>query len=449
MDLKEQVATVRRELDAKREEATRKWAAFAKVRQDLVESGVDLSKDKDAFVKLDDSGKEHDAVAVEVKELEDRWSRLSDMERQEAAEKGGDGAGRPGFLPGGGGDGKGPGDRRPAGRTPGERMIASEVYKAAKQAGLFENPDIPLGTTHAAKVLDRAELKDLVTGAGDTSGGAFVTPDRLAGMVELPRRPLTLADLVTVGTTDSDLVEWVEQTSRTNAAAETAEATATTGTSGAAPESAIAWVVRSTGVQDITHFIPATKRALADAGQVATMIDAELRDGVEERLDSQMLNGDGVGNNLRGILNTAGILTTAVGVGPPVEIRSDALHRAMTLIRLGFREPTGVLIHPSDWEQIVLEKDANGQYIYGPPSAPTRGSVWGLRPVVSPVIPAGTVLVGDFARGATLWLREGLSVAMSDSHENFFTRRMVAVMAVLRAAFAAVRPTCFCTVTGA
>jgi Phage capsid family. len=441
MDLKEQAAAVRRELDAKQAAAKEAWAKFAKARQDMVDSGVDLSKDKDAFGKLDDAGKAHDTIADEMKDLEARWARLVDLDRQDG-DGDGKGDGRPGFLPGGGKGPAAPG--LPAGRSVGGRLVSSEQWKSLKAGGSFENPDIPMGTTPGIKLLDRAELKTLITGTSDTSAGAFVEPDRQAGMVELARRPLVVSDLVNVGTTDSDLVEWVEQTSRTNAAAETAEAIATGDASGAAPESAAAWAVKNTDVRDLTHFMPATKRALADAGQVASLIDTELRDGVRERLDGQMVNGNGIAPNLRGVLNAAGILTQALGL----DTRSDAIHKAITLIRLGFFEPTALLIHPSDWEQVVLEKDSTGTYVYGPPSAPSRSSIWGLTPVVSPVIAAGTGLVGDFRRGSTLWLREGLSVAMSDSHSDFFTRRMVAVLAVLRAAFATVRPTCFATVTG-
>jgi HK97 family phage major capsid protein len=65
--------------------------------------------------------------------------------------------------------------------------------------------------------------------------------------------------------------------------------------------------VQST-VKTIAHWIPATKRALADVGQLRTLIDARLQDGVNLRLDSQMINGDATGENLRGILNTTGVL---------------------------------------------------------------------------------------------------------------------------------------------
>jgi HK97 family phage major capsid protein len=202
--------------------------------------------------------------------------------------------------------------------------------------------------------------------------------------------------------------------------------------------------VVQTDVRDITHWIPATKRALDDGAQLRTLLEGELRDGVLERLEGQIVSGNGTAPNLRGITNTSGIQTQALGA----DSRSDAIHKAMTLARLSFYEPDAIVLHPSDAQDLFLEKDANGAYIYGPPSQPDRGAVWGIQVVISPAIAAGTGVVGQFRRGATLWIREGVQVSASDSHSDFFTRRMVAIMATMRAAFAVTRPAAFVTVTG-
>ncbi len=422
-EIRDMLEKVRKELAAKRAEA----AAARKRMQELFASarseGVDILHDDAAFAKLDEAGKVYDGLRDEIAGLEERQSRLIAMlPGEEATRPLVQAAARP--------------------STPGKRYVESETYKSLKAAGAFDNQDVPLGTTPAVKILDRAELKTLIT-SGGTSGGAFVQPDRV-DFVGMPRRPVRVLELISTGDTDSDVVEYVEQTSRTNAAAETAEASATNDGSGAAPESAMAFAVRQTNVRDITHFIPATKRVLSDAGQLETLIDQELRDGVMERLEGQIVNGDGTGVNLRGILNTAGILTQALGT----DSRSDAIHKAITAIRKEFYEPDAVLLNPDDAEQVFLEKDSAGNYIYGPPSQAGPRTIWGLTPIVSPVIAAGTGLVGAFRPGATLWLREGVSVAASDSHGDFFVRRMVAMLAVLRAAFAARRPKAFCTVTG-
>jgi hypothetical protein len=83
---------------------------------------------------------------------------------------------------------------------------------------------------------NREELKTLLTGLSRTSAGAFIVPDRQPGLIPLALRPLVVRNLVTVGDTNVDIVEWVKENSFTNAAAETAEATATA-TGGTKPES--------------------------------------------------------------------------------------------------------------------------------------------------------------------------------------------------------------------
>lgn len=435
-DLKSLAAKQKAEIDRLKAEAGALWKSFDDLRTSAAKEGVDFLKDADAFAKMNDAGVAYDAKRVEIDKVTDEWHKTLGLTGLAAPENPLDSKGLDPNRPDGGG--------LVVAKSLGERYVSSDEYKAAVATPGFGNTSIQMGTIGAKEITSRAEAKTLITGSSSTSGGAFIVNDRQDGMVELPRRPLTLADLVTVGDTDSDLVEYVEQTSRTNAAAETAEASATGDGSGAAPESAAAFAVRQASVQDITHFIPATRNAISDAGQMQTIINGEVSDGILERLDSQIANGNGTAPNLPGIYGTNGILNRALGA----DTRSDAVHKAITQVRLQFFEPEVIGLHPNDAEQMFLEKDTTGNYIYGPPSMPVRGSVWGLRPVVSPVFLDGTPLIGNYRRGAALWLREGVSIAVSDSHADFFTRRMIAVLGVMRAAFAVQRPKCFCTVTG-
>jgi HK97 family phage major capsid protein len=111
------------------------------------------------------------------------------------------------------------------------------------------------------------DAKALLTGASATSAGAMVRNDLYGPVTDLvPFREPTIMDLITVGTTESDTVEYVTVTSKTNSAATVAEATS--GSDGAKPESAMALAVATTSVQTIAHWIAITKRAAADAGQI-------------------------------------------------------------------------------------------------------------------------------------------------------------------------------------
>lgn len=304
----------------------------------------------------------------------------------------------------------------------------------------------------------------LVTGSADDSAGALVTPQRLPGIaVPMLHRPLRLLDLITVGQTDSDTVEYVEMTGFTNNAAEVAEATAASGSSGTKPESALALIEREVTVKTIAHWIPATKRALADAGQLRTLIDGILRLGLDLRLDQQIVTGSGTGENLRGIRNTPGIgsvelVVPASGNTNTPETILDTLHRAITVVRMAFFEPTAIGIHPADWERVRLARAgkaavanasgaagsvAEGAYLMGDPSTSGAERIWGLMPVISAAFAEGHPVVGDF-RQAVLWLREGIQVLASDSHMDFFIRNLVAILAEFRAAFGVLAPSAFC-----
>ena len=276
----------------------------------------------------------------------------------------------------------------------------------------------------------------LLTGASDTSAGAFVTNDVYAGMFSQGlQRPLTIRDIVTRGTTDSDTVEFVKLTSQTNAAAPTAEASATGDSSGTKPESTLALAKVTETVKTIAHWIPATKRALADAGQLRTLIDNFLRYGLEEELEDQMIAGDGTGENFTGIANISGVQAQAWDTDILTTTR-----KARTLVRtVGRAVPTAYVLHPTDWQTIDLLQDNEARYYFGGPANLGVPRLWGLPVVESEGATAGTGYVGDF-RKCVLWDREQATVQVSDSHSDFFIRNMVAILAEMRAAFGCVQP---------
>lgn len=423
-------------VERSRGEAATAWATFDAARTKARDEGSitaeELVKEESpAFEKLHGLHRAYGEKADESRRLQERYMLLLEMEDGPAGDPERKSTDTVTARDGGS-----------AFMSRGQKFVDSDQYKAlvasntigVKGARIHMNP---------VKVADRAEVKALITGLSDTSAGAFILNDRQPGLLELLQRPMVVRGLVSVMETDSDTVEWVRETSFTNSAAETAEATATTGASGTKPESAIAFDVVTSPVRTIPHWIPATRRALADASQVRSLIDQRLQDGINLRLDSQMINGDGTGENLRGILNTAGIISQAKGVDSSV----DAVLKAMTQIRLGFMEPDAVLMHPNDWQEVRLSKDANGNYLYGPPSQAGASTMWGVAVTGNTVIPEGTGLVGSF-REAELWMREGITVFATDSHSDFFIRNMVVLLAEMRAAFTVRRPAAFAQVTG-
>lgn len=303
--------------------------------------------------------------------------------------------------------------------------------------------------------------KDLVTGVSDTSGGALVDTD-FRGLADdgAYARPLSILDVITRGQTGSDAVEYARVVSVTNNAAPVAEATSagllasteaggvTDAAGGLKPESAIVTERITTAVKTIAHWIPATKRALSDAAQIRTLIDNFLRYGLNEELEDQIINGDGTGENFTGILNTTGVQSQAwvnfTGTAADELNLLVTLRKAKTKARtIGRVAPNAVALNPDDVERLDLTQDNNGNFYFGGPAASGEiQRVWRVPVVEAEAVPAGVGIMGDW-RQAVLWDREEASIAVTDSHADFFIRNLIAILAELRAAFGVLRPAAF------
>lgn len=256
------------------------------------------------------------------------------------------------------------------------------------------------------------------------------------------QRPLTIRNFVTVLSTQSDLVEYVKET-RTDNAAPVTEATQllhSGDVTATKPESGIAFDILTAPVRQFAHWIPATRRILSDANQLAQYIEAALRDGLGLELEDQMLTGTG-GAGFTGIYNATGTQTAGPPAGGLTEI--DLLLRAVRLIRVNARtSPTAIVVHPDDAERWATTKTAQGEYLLSDPgSASGPESLWTLPIVESDAAQSGIALVGDF-RKAVLFERDDPTISVGTVGDDFI-RNIVRVLGESRAAFAVTRPNAF------
>jgi HK97 family phage major capsid protein len=336
--------------------------------------------------------------------------------------------------------------------TPGDQFIQSREYRELKLGGAFQS-SLARNQFHV-KMADGTSLiewKTTLVGSDEASGGGFVRNDRQAGFVPLLQREIVVMDLIPRLTTTSDTIEYVKEDTFTNAAAFTAEATgsATTGTVGVKPESTLAYSVATMAVRTLAHWIPVTNRMLDDAPQVRGIINSRLLLGLDLTLESQVVAGNGSGENFEGLLQNTSV--NYAGKGSDNEL--DAIFKARTLVRVtGKGRPNACLIYPTDWQAIRLLRESAstatpGSYLMGPPSQVGAVTVWGIPVVESQAITENTVLVGDFAQGCTLFDREQAAIRIGTINDQF-VRNIQTILAELRAAFVIWRPTMFTKVTG-
>lgn len=414
----EQIRQLEHEAADKKELAEKRVA-------ELREAGQNPLTDGELFTEIDELYKAADTPAQEASEIRERADELMQRlsSRSNVSQK----------------------RDRIMGGDPVAAIMASPEYARLKETGVFESQGgrIELPGIEVASRADvvKAFRNHTPLFAATVDGDPMIPEDmRLMPPIPIPVRAIRVLDLITVSTTDSDTVQYVEETTRTDVAAETAKGDNY-------DEATYVYTRREAVVRDIGHFVPAHRSNLADQGQLQALLEGRLQSGVERRLESQIVSGTGSGENLRGILETTGIGYVDRDTTNSERLL-EAIHRGITAVRLSLEaEPSAIGLHPSSYEDVVFEKDTNtGQYLLGPASQATSRTIWGFPAIVSSVFPDGTGLVGDYRVGAVLWNRSGVVVRASDSHEDFFTSRMVALLAEMRAAFAAWQPKAFCEV---
>jgi len=317
----------------------------------------------------------------------------------------------------------------------GEQFIQSDVYKDFNPTS-----DVKSGAFQT-KSLHHMERKEAVP-AGSLTGatlgnvpGYLYDPQRVAEIIRAPERQVRIRDLIPLLPTTSGAIEFVRETGFTNEAAAVAE-------TAEKPQSSLEFEIVSLAVKTLAHWIPVTRQILADAVQLAGYINTRMIYGLKLAEDTQILYGDGTGANLSGILTDPNIQTYNMA-SHAGDTYVDAIRRMITLVRLAEYPATGIVVHPNDWEVIELLKGTNGHYIWVKVTEGGEQRLWRVPVVDSPVINESEVLVGSFALGATLWDREQAAIRVSDSHNDFFIRNMLAILAEERLCLTVFRPEAF------
>lgn len=279
--------------------------------------------------------------------------------------------------------------------------------------------------------------------------GAGFAPEsiRTGDIVLAATRPPQLVDRIPVRPTQYELVKYMEQTTRTQNAAEKAEGVAYA-------ESVFVFTERESAVRKITTSLPVTDEQLADVGEIAAILDSELRIDIRTRLDQQIWNGDGSAPNLAGFFDynsgahaNGDIQTLAQGASGVGDSIFDAVFSAMMAVRTtGRANPDTVVLHPTDWAIVRLTRTDLGEYVMGNPGQAGIQTLFGLPIVLMEAGSAGTGLVGDFGTYSYIAERRGIDVQAGYSGTQFVEGKKT-LRADIRVAFVVRRPAAFCAMT--
>lgn len=201
----------------------------------------------------------------------------------------------------------------------------------------------------------------------------------------------------------------------------------------------------------IAGFIKESGDMITDLAFLKSDIDGRLLYDLSIAEEKQLLNGDGTGKNIKGLLNRDGIQTyEATDAGNDVAI----LHAQSMISTDTGMMPDALVINPTDYEAIRLKKDNDGNFIGGGPFYGVNGgalnitpSLWGLNTVVTPAVAAGTAIVGSFKGAATFYRKGGVAVEATNSNDTDFISDLVTIRAKERVALAVRKPKAFVKLT--
>lgn len=276
------------------------------------------------------------------------------------------------------------------------------------------------------------ELKDITSGAASAGDGIWSYRD--PEIVSDPYRPRMLRNLIPTIPVNSNLVEWVQTNVRTNSADVVSEG-------GTKLKSDLTYDRKESPVRKIAHYFKTSMEVLQDFARLQGEINTEGFEMLRQVEEDQLMDGDGTGINLLGLIPQATPYDTLATQSTDQQV--DVIRRAILQVRQSYYMASGIVLNPSDWAAIELLKDGENRYLFSSATAGAPMRLWGLPVVESDALTAGEFMVGAFRVAATIYDRMEAAVYISTENEDDFITNMVSILFEERLALAVKRPLSF------
>lgn len=300
----------------------------------------------------------------------------------------------------------------------GEQFIKSDAFKALQ-----------------AKQTERARIElpqNLVETKSTTINGDGTTfPFQRPGVIPGSFVPLTVRQAMRVIPVTSNAVNSLREASWTNSAAEASEGSAK-------KESDITFEPYDVNIRTVAHWLKISNQLLADSPAIVAYIETRLRDGLEQRIENQLINGNGTSPNISG-LTDSGNFTAYTPESDDLLV--DAINRLKYTMWATGNLPDTVIVNPADWGAMERAREGanSGTYLYGMPGMDAGMNPFGLRVILSTYLQTGKIIVGRFSDSAVLYERSGTVVEMGYVNADF-TNNLITIRAEQRLGLGVDRP---------
>ena len=323
-------------------------------------------------------------------------------------------------------------------------QVAAAFMKSGALGALGAQREHTRAEFYASKASgDPTTTTNAVTG----NGLSTVLTDVDKNVVTPYHLPLSVSSWLSKGTVSGNSVsyfvanEWTSSSGRPGVVGENGKKPGAT---------APAFDTKTVPLRKIAGWVCLSDEMAEDADFLASVINEQLLYELARAEEEQIISGTGTGNDLTGILTTAGIFSETMASAKATDVL-ESIYKMKTQIKTASGlDADAIIINPADIATLRLAKDENGQYFFGGAGYGMYGNgayepetrIWGIPVIVSNAVPAKTVLIGN-STGATVYRKGGVRVEVSNNVNDDFLYNRFRTLAEERVTLAVKQPKAF------
>ena len=308
----------------------------------------------------------------------------------------------------------------------GSRFVSSNEFKAFKSALRDRNASVRLELSAAPET----------TQASNSATRTSLAQPYEAGIVTDPRQVLAIESLFGKINIDVNAYQYIKYGFTTTL---TATGPAVVSEGSAKPESNYSGIIKTGTIKTLAHWTKMTEQMIADNGNIVAFINDDMQYQLNKVIDAQIVNGSGSGQ-LEGLSASGNYTDYITGAGIDTgDTVIDLILKVKTKMEAANIRNISLLLNPVDWCKVLCSKNVNKDYLIpGIVDIPMQ-RIWGVPVILSGSVTSGKFHMGNFYEGGKIFERQGVTVEMARSGDDF-EKNLMTLRVERRMDFAVVQP---------
>lgn len=308
----------------------------------------------------------------------------------------------------------------------GSRFVSSNEFKAFKSALRDRNTSVRLELSASPET----------TQASNSATRTSLAQPYEAGIVTDPRQVLAIESLFGKINIDVNAYQYIKYGFTTTL---TATGPAVVSEGSAKPESNYSGIIKTGTIKTLAHWTKMTEQMIADNGNIVTFINDDMQYQLNKVIDAQIVNGTGSGQ-LEGLSASGNYTDYITGAGIDTgDTVIDLILKVKTKMEAANIRNISLLLNPVDWCKVLCSKNVNKDYLIPGIVDIPQQRIWGVPVILSGSVTSGKFHMGNFYEGGKIFERQGVTVEMARSGDDF-EKNLMTLRVERRMDFAVVQP---------